>query len=183
MSEAVFERCLPWLQQFDQPDIHLNGFGEPLLHPRLAEYVSRVQSVVPLVTFATNGLLLTPAMARNLKALDIWYVTVSGHAPLQAQRAVCACIAVGLKTTGCDPARGGRHNWAGQVDVPVTLEGWRPACTFLRDQTPVVLSDGRLVACCIDAEGISARGTVFDDIAAVTFEPFELCDACHHHRV
>jgi putative metalloenzyme radical SAM/SPASM domain maturase len=61
---ALLEPALPRLES-----LVLNGIGEPLLHPRLEQFISRAKGLMPAaswVGFQTNGLLMT-----NLRAVSL----------------------------------------------------------------------------------------------------------------
>jgi radical SAM protein with 4Fe4S-binding SPASM domain len=51
--------------------------GEPLLHPDAIEFIARCRGLGMRATLSTNGTLLTPAIARRLKNLDLSYVGIS----------------------------------------------------------------------------------------------------------
>jgi hypothetical protein len=70
------------------------------------------------------------------------------------------------------------HDWAGQVD-------WLKAnyvfpCPWTGSGQVMVLWDGDLVTCGIDAFATNRLGSVYGDIDAVDVLPFELCKKCHH---
>lgn len=68
MSEEVFSRIEPYLHRFKF--VHLCGFGEPLMHPRIDEIIRRIYEKGCLVSFVTNGILLTPERIKRLLAPD-----------------------------------------------------------------------------------------------------------------
>ncbi|MCD6384917.1 radical SAM protein [Candidatus Sumerlaeota bacterium] len=68
MTEEVFSRIEPYLHWFKF--VHLCGFGEPLMHPRIDELVRRIYQKGCLVSFVTNGVLLTPELIKRLLAPD-----------------------------------------------------------------------------------------------------------------
>lgn len=51
--------------------------GEPLLHPDAIEFIARCRGLGMRATLSTNGTLITPALARRLKNLDLSYVGIS----------------------------------------------------------------------------------------------------------
>jgi hypothetical protein len=177
MPEAVFARVLYWLREFRQDTVHLHHFGESTLHPRFLEYVDRISDVVAGVYVSSNGVGVTRELVRGMKLAGLTRLALSIHRPEVVQRVARWCEDEGLPYEWATGAIIGTHNWAGQVEGRNTVTY---ACHFLEDDKCVVLSDGRLVACCIDAEGESARGSVFDDLRAVAFAPFRLCASCHH---
>lgn len=57
--------------------VHLQGWGEPLLHPRLFDMTTLAKSAGCLVGFTTNGTLLTTRAAGQLLDLDLDLLAVS----------------------------------------------------------------------------------------------------------
>lgn len=78
MEMEVFERLEPTLASTDLA--FLQGWGEPLLHPRFWEMVSRAKAKGARVGFGTNGTLLDAECRRRLLAsgVDIVGVSVAG---------------------------------------------------------------------------------------------------------
>lgn len=74
--------------------VHFFG-GEPLMAPRLAEYVARTKSLGMVATVDTNGLLLDEAMVLKLKAAGIDLIRVSLDSPREeehdAHRGIKGC--------------------------------------------------------------------------------------------
>ncbi len=67
LSPATFEAIEPALPYAEA--LILNGIGEPLLHPRLEEFIRRAKSLMPAGSWAgfqTNGLLLDETRASSL---------------------------------------------------------------------------------------------------------------------
>jgi putative metalloenzyme radical SAM/SPASM domain maturase len=67
LQPEIFEALEPALGHIDA--LILNGVGEPLLNPRLEQYIARAKRLLPRqawVGFQTNGLLLT-----NIRALSL----------------------------------------------------------------------------------------------------------------
>lgn len=63
--------------------VHLQGWGEPLLHPRLLDMIRVAKDAGCRVGFTTNGTLLTPPVAQRLldAHLDILAVSIAGATP------------------------------------------------------------------------------------------------------
>jgi hypothetical protein len=76
------------------------------------------------------------------------------------------------------------HDWASQVETfPLGLRVSRAIepCLFERQNAVVVLWDGSVTNCCLDANGQGVRGTVADYLANelnYTFKPIPLCSGC-----
>lgn len=179
MPEHVFQQVLFWLEKFKQDIIHLQMIGESTLHPDLLSYIERIHELVPTVNLSTNGVGVTRELIRGMKESGLNRLTVSIHRPEVAQLVIKMCQEEGLTNEwGTGPIN--NHTWAGQVSTPM-LSDHKPLCDFLLQSSAVVLSDGRVVACCLDAEGISSNGlSVWNDLTSVRFRPYKLCQGCHH---
>jgi len=75
LEPPVFERLLPSAHRFKY--VHLTGWGEPLLNPRLPEYARRLKEAGCHVSFTSNGTLLTPDLTRELLAVGVNAINVS----------------------------------------------------------------------------------------------------------
>jgi len=71
----VFERIAAAFPQVEH--VHLQGWGEPLLHPRLFDMVGVAKAAGCRVGFTTNGTHLTPEVGRRLLDLDLDLLAVS----------------------------------------------------------------------------------------------------------
>ncbi len=78
MAEDTFERLAPEFARAEL--VFLQGWGEPLLHPRLWEMARRAKTAGALVGFTTNGTCLDRAnLARLLDTpIDILAVSIAG---------------------------------------------------------------------------------------------------------
>ncbi len=81
MDEVVFARLLDGMRR--APTLHTVafwGFGEPLLHPRIAEMIAAVKQLGLNTEMITNGLLLNETRAKALTeaGLDTLVVSVDG---------------------------------------------------------------------------------------------------------
>jgi MoaA/NifB/PqqE/SkfB family radical SAM enzyme len=86
MDEATWHRLRDDLDV--APYVHLQGWGEPLLHPRLPEMVDAVKAAGPEVGLTTNGDLLPEAIEWIVdRKVDLVTVSVAGaeatHAALR----------------------------------------------------------------------------------------------------
>ena len=82
MDEVFFEKIIRELKEFPQDGIKrivFSGLGEPLMNPRLPDYVRMVveAGVAGRVEIITNGLLLTPEKSRALVAAGITNINIS----------------------------------------------------------------------------------------------------------
>jgi MoaA/NifB/PqqE/SkfB family radical SAM enzyme len=77
LSWQNFERLIPALKLFTH--VHLSGWGEPLLHPRLWDMAKTARSQGCGVSLTTNGMNLTEAMqVQVLEHLDMVAVSLDG---------------------------------------------------------------------------------------------------------
>ncbi len=67
MSDELFERVLDEVRDHSLPSVKFNFRGEPMMHPRLPEFVRRAKEAGVLeVQFNTNGALLTEELSSQL---------------------------------------------------------------------------------------------------------------------
>jgi MoaA/NifB/PqqE/SkfB family radical SAM enzyme len=77
LSWQNFERLIPAFKLFTQ--VHLSGWGEPLLHPRLWDMAQAARSQGCTVSLTTNGMNLTEAVQLQvLEHLDMVAVSLDG---------------------------------------------------------------------------------------------------------
>ncbi len=84
MSDAVFERVMEGVRAVQPaPAVFFGGYGEPLTHPRICDWVAQAHQAGAEVELITNGILLTPEMARRLRdaGLDRLWVSLDGATP------------------------------------------------------------------------------------------------------
>lgn len=88
MRYELFEELIRQLQAFPQlRRVIFGGFGEPLVHPRIADMIAMARTLGVGTTLTTNGLLLDRAMARSLLEAGLDTIVVSiDTAHLQAYR-------------------------------------------------------------------------------------------------
>lgn len=77
LAWPTFNRFLPLLSRCDQ--VHLSGWGEPLLHPRLWEMARLARTQGCKVSLTTNAMGLTAAVrAQALEHLDMVAISLDG---------------------------------------------------------------------------------------------------------
>ena len=84
MSEATFERILLELKEFQEPpELFFGGYGEPLSHPEVLEFVEHAKRRGYRISLITNGVLLTESISRRLLdiGLDMLWVSLDGASP------------------------------------------------------------------------------------------------------
>ena len=79
MTAECFDRLLSGLPDFppDRFTLAFGGFGEPTVHPRFLDMVTRARRVQCRVELITNGTTMTAEFAQALAALGVAQVTVS----------------------------------------------------------------------------------------------------------
>jgi MoaA/NifB/PqqE/SkfB family radical SAM enzyme len=84
MSEETFERLFETVKGMSpRPTVFFGGYGEPLLHHRLVEWVKRLKGLEARVEVITNGLLLTEERSLQFirAGLDMLWVSLDGSSP------------------------------------------------------------------------------------------------------
>jgi MoaA/NifB/PqqE/SkfB family radical SAM enzyme len=141
MDIATFERLEPHFASAAL--VYLQGWGEPLLHPRFWEMARRAKASGAQVGLTTNGTRLdADNLARLLEVpIDIMGISIAGTsaATNDRWRHGCDFTALGAALTGLKrlkAARGGRgtavhlaymlmaSNWQEVADLPALAERW-----------------------------------------------------------
>lgn len=183
MTEAHYRRALEWVafyvRQKTQRALNLAGIGESTLHPLFLDFARLAREAVGpsgTLIFATNGLLADDRTARVLADLRV-DVFVSLHRPEKAGPAIEIYQKFGiLRGASADPAISA-NDWAGQVRWHSS--GERLRCQWLQDGKMMVMADGRLTTCCLDAQGLGVVGHVDDPLGSASVQPYELCKKCY----
>lgn len=184
ITDRHYARALEWARHFDrkgtQGELALTGIGEALLHPRFVEYVRLAREALPEspITFSTNGILLTDDLCRRLSPYRP-EIFVSLHRPERAKPAIDAARRWGLLKDVNDKFATDAFDWAGQVDWPTQIAAGAVTCDYLRKGWSVVLADGRITTCCLDASGDGSVGHVDDRPGSLSMGPWGLCGPCH----
>lgn len=190
MAWETFESSLRLIEYYvrrgTQTELSLTGIGEAVLHPRFLEMVERCRVVIGpqrMLTITTNGLLFDDEMCKALAPFHP-SVFISLHRPERAALAVIAAKKYGIfagtnsqfVTAAFDWA-GTQKNWTPMVSAP------RIKCEYLRSGWGVILVDGRVTTCCLDADGSGVVGTVTDDPETLMLKPWgdesKGCKVCH----
>lgn len=81
VSMALIERMIPLLRR--SRSVFLLGRGEPLMHPRIYDIIGRIRAECPdiVITFVTNGILLTKRNIEKLLDLRLDQIRVSVDGP------------------------------------------------------------------------------------------------------
>ena len=182
MAIDTFERALEWAAHFQgagtQGELSLTGIGEPLLHPEFPEMLRLAREALPDndLVFSTNGLLLDRAMCEAIAPYRP-KVYVSLHRPEKAGPAIELAREYGILSGHNTASVLSSFDWAGQVDWHVSAPS--SPCAYLAFGWGVVLSDGRVTTCCLDASGVGVVGHVDDEIGSLSVKPYGLCGDCH----
>ena len=161
-----------------QEELALTGVGEALLHHRFADAVLLAREVIGdrLLTFSTNGILLTDELLRKIKPANP-VVYVSLHRPEVAGPAVQRLRDSGLHFGVNASFSTSALDWAGGVEWFTSHEP--QVCEYLRAGWAVVRADGTVGTCCWDAESVSGRiGSIWENPAGWTTAPHEACKKC-----
>jgi len=81
MSDQTFERIFQNLKRMSPlPTVFFGGYGEPLIHHRLVEWIKRIKELGARVELITNGLLLTEKRSLQFirAGLDMIWVSLDG---------------------------------------------------------------------------------------------------------
>lgn len=194
MEPSFFEKLLQQ-EGHRLEHVGLNGFGEPLLHPRLAEFVEIAHRHGVGVSISTNCTLLTEERARPILMAGIDHVTLAidgiraeqyeavrigarfdrvienARRFLELRReigkktfAIIQCIAMVQNKedlrrihafwqgSGADAIRIRQLTHTGNECGDDQFDNGRGPCYWLWAE-PMLLADGRLVACCQDVNG------------------------------
>jgi MoaA/NifB/PqqE/SkfB family radical SAM enzyme len=84
MSDDIFHRIISGLSHFSPPPtIFFGGFGEPLMHPKIADMIRQVKALGSTVELITNGTLLSQELSRDLikAGIDVLWVSIDGSRP------------------------------------------------------------------------------------------------------
>ena len=189
INEAVFRQALSWVRYFSgkgtQRELNLFGIGEPTLHPEFIKLLDIARKVVPLrvpIHLNTNGNNITDALVRQIQATGINEIDITAHKPFETVRTIRIFEKHGVKfRVSFDPILA-PNNWAGQVDWFEPNYPKPYPCPWLNRGQVMVMSDGQITTCCLDAFGKGIIGDVYGAMNEMEVAPFKLCETCHHTR-
>ena len=186
MNMDIFRKTLHWVKHFTtrgtQGQVNLFGVGEPLLHPDIVQMVKLAREAVPMfghIRVNTNGNNLTPDIAEGLKRAGITDVHVTDHKAETTVRALRILRDADIDHSTNRDFVTGANNWAGQVTWAPQIDYQIP-CPWIGRGEVMVMADGGVTRCCLDAFGEGAMGTVEDNVADMDVTQFDLCEPCHH---
>jgi Radical SAM superfamily len=182
ISREHFERAIEHAVYYDRQgtegELSFTGIGESFMHPEFFPMVEYARERLPHVFFnmSTNGILLTDEVAKRCAEVQL-FLWVSLHRPEKAGHAIQNAKKYGI-LAGYNPSPAtSAFDWAGQVDWFVSAP--TEPCMYLRDGKVVVLADGRVTTCCLDASGGGTIGHVDDEVGTLKTQPWSLCGPCH----
>lgn len=187
MDTDTLGSTLAWVKHFQrqgsQGELNLAGIGESTMHEHFIPCLQAIREAVgslPLV-LATNGLLVTRELAREMKAASDggpFKVFVSLHRPERAKLAIDALMDVGLLAgMSTDPSTAST-DWAGQIPNWRTTAPRNRRCPWVTQGWAVVLSDGTLTRCAFDGNKQGVIGHVTDDVTKFQTSAYSLCAKC-----
>jgi hypothetical protein len=182
MSSETFLAALDhvkfFLRRGTQGELNLAGIGESFLNENFLAFAALAREAMPFgkILLATNGLHLTDENAAELARLKI-RLWISLHRPEKAGLAVQIARKYGIiDGVSGDPALNG-DDWAGQVQWPRSYQTEIP-CKWIREGWCMVMADGRVTTCCLDAQGLGVIGHVSDAPGGWRSMPYKLCTTC-----
>jgi MoaA/NifB/PqqE/SkfB family radical SAM enzyme len=186
MDMRTFTRALEWVSACvragTQKELNLFGVGEPTLNKNIIKMVEDARLALPMsqaVHLNTNGNSMTEDLALSLKNAGINHIHITGHNARAAARCIKIFKKVGLAGGMSFDYITAPNNWAGQVDwfeADYTFE-----CQWLRDGQVMIMSNGDVTTCCIDAFATNVVGNIFTHrMEDIDLQPHKLCETCHH---
>ena len=183
MDWGTYEQALnhvEWcFKNAKQNELSFTGLGESTLHPDFPEMLRYARERFPSlkILFSTNGLPSFNAGVKEAVVETGTRVYVSLHRPEVAAKTLNWARKEGVLDDTNVSAATESFDWAGQLDWEVTAPPI--VCEYLRTGWAVVLVDGRVSTCCIDAHGKSIIGNVTDAPGTLQTWRQPLCDGCH----
>lgn len=184
MSLEVFKNVVKLAKKCGQTLLYLHNFGEPLLHPRLDEFILYASKNNIECSFYTNGVLFSKDTAKKLYTAGVRKISISNHtanSDVFVSSAIKEANVPIMIEEVYTPDK--RHNWAGQISADncehICQFSAEP-CIFERENAFVVLWNGDIASCCLDCEGISVRYNISDIIQnqEYLFRRHKLCNYC-----
>lgn len=187
MTMNTFEKAIEVVTQCvrmgTQKELNLFGVGEPTLNPNIIEMVRMARAAMPLrlpVHLNTNGNSMTYDFAIKLRDAGISHIDITGHNARSAAKAIRIFQDVGIKGQLSFDFITAPNNWAGQVDWFEPTYNAGP-CPWINNGQIMIMSDGNITRCCIDAFGTGVFSNVNNtDVIKSDVSRFELCTKCHH---
>jgi sulfatase maturation enzyme AslB (radical SAM superfamily) len=193
MSMETYEKVLE-KQELDFIELH--GFGEPLMHPQIFDFVRMAHERGLKTQFSTNGLLLNKKVMDKLvdAGLSLLFISIRPYFDIVKPKLEelyeeysrkmeimiyyvefpekTQSLPSGWKVTHIIP-----HTWSSQVPLPFIKSPDK--CFNLKNRAVTVLWDGRVSNCCHDFDGKYIIGSIDDE--GLKPKPNELCKECEFY--
>lgn len=187
MSIETYKKTVELVKRLGQKQIFLHNFGEPLMHPRLDQFIQYAVLNGLEPDFFTNGILLTINRLQELYHSGLRNISISEHTE-GIHRKIAALIeqmGLDIKITNVFSYDDNRHGWAGQLGENDCTPTCDPApCIFEMNDAFVVLWDGHINTCCICVE--DQLDITVDALLAgrrYDFNKIKLCQSCDLMRM
>lgn len=194
MSMETYKKVLN-KQELDFMELH--GFGEPLLHPKIFDFVRMAKKRGFKTRFSTNGILLNEEVMDKLvdSGLDLMWISIRPFFDAVKKKLeklyeeyskrieiIVYYVEYPEKVRPLPREWYVKHitphTWSMQIiGLPFVKHNER--CFNLENRAVVVLWDGRISNCCHDVDGRYILGTIDDD----KLEPkvIDLCKGCEFY--
>lgn len=186
MSLPVYKKALEWVEYFIKQgtqldQLNLFGIGEPTLHPSLSEIVRMAREVFSgKLHFNTNGKLMTEELAMACRDAGITSIDITAHDARATEKTIRILRRIeGLIWSWNIDYAVYPNNWAGQINWTDTVD-YEMDCPWLGRGQIMIMSNGDVTTCCLDAFGKGIVGNVYEDLNKMRLKPFDLCKNCHH---
>ena len=189
MKWETFTKAIEWVKHFcnerTQQELNLFGVGEPTLHPDIVLMVAWARNNLPFrqkIHLNTNGNTMTLELAKRLKSAGITAIDITGHDARATAKTIRLFRQVGIDGQISMDFMTRPNNWAGQVDWfhPDYHKVNGMDCPWLGKGQAMVMSNGDITTCCIDAFAQGVFAHVLNDITDKELQAHQLCHACHH---
>lgn len=187
MTMDIYERALYWLgklieQGTQLEQVNLFGIGEPTMNPTLPRMIRMARMVFPkpgILHFNTNGKLMTEELAVACRDAGITSIDITAHDARSTERTIKILRRAKIKFNWNVDFAVYPNNWAGQINWTDKVD-YEMQCPWLGRGEVMVMSNGDITTCCLDAFGYGVVGNVYQDMFEMKLKPFKLCASCHH---
>jgi hypothetical protein len=176
MSPETFMKVMELCERApEKKPVAFHNFGEPLMHPKIMEFLTIASSRLPYTRMSTNAVMLNEKRIHQLKETGLDELVISLHKPVDEEIIWLASDVLPKVTVyGRTPEE--NHDWGkGGTNVE-----YGQKCVYLDENTYVVLWDGYINTCCIEAEK-QLQLTVDDLLNGHEYksERIPLCKTCN----
>jgi len=176
MDERTFDQSIKVLERLKKGIIYMNGCGEPLMDPDIAERVSRVSKLGYSPEMFTNGYFITRKLMLDLNGAGLRRLWVSEHR--NVDKKINIALNAGIRAVKAySPAVGGRtHNFAGQHGTVSEREN---RCGPKEEGWFYISVLGFITQCCLDYRALYPVSHVFSTrINDINTCDIPLCGQC-----